>query len=94
MTTGHDVRPWRLSLYVRMTMMSLEAVIQAGGRSWGSRELGKGIRGQPGSVRGQGMGQRSTGGQEALMEAGERVHRGHRGWGGEVGQGVGVSRPL
>ena len=28
------------------------------------------------------------------MEAGEWVHGGHRGWGGEVGQGVGVSWPL
>ena len=94
MTTGHDVSTWRLSLYVRMTMMSLEAVIEAGGRGWGSRELWKGIRGQPGSVRGQRMSQRSTGGQEALMEAGEGVHGGHGGWGGEVGQRVGVARPL
>ena len=28
------------------------------------------------------------------MEAGEWVHGGHGGWGGEIGQGVGVARPL
>ena len=47
--------------------------------------------GQPRGVGGQVEGDRSCGGQEALMEAGEWVHGG---WGGEVGEGKGVAGSL